>query len=150
MRPRVDDVASLARLNFVTLGITDLGRAIAFYEALGWVRSSASQDEIAFMRGANDASLILWSYDALAEDAALPPGRGTFGGQALAVNVADEADVAAALATAEAAGGRILKPATRADWGGVSGYFADPDGYPWEVAYNPFFPLDADGVVHLP
>ena len=143
-------MASLARLNFVTLGVSDVARATVFYVALGWERSSASQDEIAFMRGALGTGLILWSYDALAEDAALPPGRGSFGGQTLAVNVAEEADVASALAAAEAAGGRILKPAARADWGGVSGYFADPDGYPWEAAYNPFFPLDDDGVVHLP
>jgi len=143
-------MASLARLNFITLGVTDLARATAFYAALGWTRSAASQDEIAFMRGAGETGLILWSYDALAEDAALTPGRGSFGGQALAVNVPEEADVSAALAAVEAAGGRVLKPATRADWGGVSGYFADPDGYPWEVAYNPFFPLDDDGVVHLP
>ncbi len=143
-------MASLARLNFVTLGVTDLARATAFYAALGWTRSTASQAEIAFMRGDGDTGLILWSYDALAEDAALPPGRGSFGGQALAVNVPEEADVSTALAAAEAAGSRVLKTATRADWGGVSGYFADPDGYPWEVAYNPFFPLDDDGVVHLP
>lgn len=143
-------MVSLARLNFVTLGVSDLVRALAFYEALGWERSAASQDEIAFLSGAGETGLILWSYNALAEDVALAPGRGTFGGQALAVNVPEEADVSAALATAEAAGGRVLKPATRADWGGVSGYFADPDGTPWEVAYNPFFPLDDDGVVHLP
>ena len=84
-------MASLARLNFVTLGVTDLARATAFYAALGWTRSTASQAEIAFMRGDGDTGLILWSYDALAEDAALPPGRGSFGGQALAVNVPEEA-----------------------------------------------------------
>ena len=141
-----------ARLNFVTIGVTDLARTTAFYEAIGWVRSNASQAEIAFMKSSTGAGtgVILWSYDELAHEANLEAGRGPFGGQALAVNVPTEAEVTAALATVEAAGGRILKPATHADWGGVSGYFADPDGYPWEVAYNPFFPLDDEGVVHLP
>ena len=150
-------MTGFARLNFVTIGVTDLARATAFYEAIGWVRSNGSQSEIAFMKSSTGAgtNVILWSYDELAHDANLEAAptekrHAAFGGQALAVNVPTESDVTAALATVEAAGGRILKPATHADWGGVSGYFADPDGYPWEVAYNPHFTLDDDGVVHLP
>ena len=122
-------MASLARLNFVTLGVTDLARATAFYAALGWTRSTASQAEIAFMRGDGDTGLILWSYDALAEDAALPPGRGSFGGQALAVNVPEEADVSTALAAAEAAGGRhgqagTVSRALRSPWYSMSFWLA--------------------------
>ncbi len=148
-------MTGFARLNFVTIGVADLGRATAFYEAIGWTRSSASQPEISFMKptSGDGSSVILWSYDLLAEDAkleAVERNPREFRGQALAVNVPTEEDVTAALTAVEAAGGLILKPATRAEWGGVSGYFADPDGYPWEVAYNPFFPLDDQGVVHLP
>lgn len=69
---------------------------------------------------------------------------------ALATNLASETEVDALLEAAERAGGRVTRPATRADWGGWSGYFADPDGHLWEVAHNPGFPLDADGRVHLP
>ena len=75
-------------------------------------------------------------------------GRG-FGGIALAYNVREKAEVAAALADAEAAGATVLKPAEDNFWGGHSGYFADPDGHPWEVAWNPFWPIAADGRVIL-
>lgn len=77
-------------------------------------------------------------------------GKAQFSGVALAHNVRAEPDVASVLAAAEAAGATIVKPAERAFWGGVSGYFSDPDGHLWEVAYNPFFPLDAEGRVTLP
>ena len=94
--------------------------------------------------------LALYGRDALAEDAHLPPdGRG-FGGITLAHNVRRREDVAAVLAEAEAAGGRILKPAQDVFWGGHSGYFADPDGHPWEVAWNPYFPFDGEGRLALP
>jgi catechol 2,3-dioxygenase-like lactoylglutathione lyase family enzyme len=139
-----------ARLSFATLGVRDLARATAFYQALGWELSSASMPEISFLKLVG-AGVILWPFEELAADANLDAARTAgFGGIALAMNVDAEADVQPALEAAEAAGGRILKAATRADWGGVSGYFADLDGYPWEVAYNPFFPLDAEGRVHLP
>ena len=73
-----------------------------------------------------------------------------FGGITLAINMDAAADVAPALAAAVAAGGTLLKPATLTDWGGTSGYVADPDGYPWEITHNPFFPIDEDGRLHIP
>jgi uncharacterized protein len=138
-----------ARISIVTLGVADLPRAVAFYEALGWQRASASMDEIAWFRTA-DTNLGLFPSHLLAADARLPPLRGRFGGITLAINVETPEAVAAGLDAAVAAGGTLLKAATRADWGGVSGYFADPDGHPWEVAFNPAFPIDPDGRVHIP
>lgn len=138
-----------ARVSIVTLGVRDVARASAFYEALGWERAASSMDEIAWFRTA-DTNIGLFGNGALAADANLPPDRARFGGVTLAINVETEDAVAVALDAAVAAGATLLKPATRADWGGVSGYFADPDGHPWEVAYNPGFPIDPDGRVRIP
>ena len=139
-----------ARISIVTLGVGDLARSVAFYGALGWERASSSSEEIAWYRTA-DSWLGLFPRDELAADAALPAEpMAPFGGVTLAICVDSEAAVATALDAAVAAGGRLLKPATRADWGGLSGYFADPDGHPWEVAHNPFFPIDAEGRIAIP
>jgi len=94
--------------------------------------------------------LALWDRAQLAVDAGLPPTPPGFGGFTLAINVADEQAVDVALEAAVAAGGRVLKPGARADWRGYSGYFADPDGHPWEVAFTPFMPLDERGLLVLP
>lgn len=139
-----------ARLGIVTLGVADLPRAVAFYTALGWERCSSSSDEIAWFRTA-DTNVGLFPWHELAEDAALPAGpRARFGGITLAINVESAAVVQPTLDAAVAAGGTLLKPATELDWGGTSGYFADPDGHPWEVAHNPFFPIGTDGRLHIP
>jgi catechol 2,3-dioxygenase-like lactoylglutathione lyase family enzyme len=140
-----------ARVNVVTLGVTDLERATAFYSALGWPLSPSSvAGEVSFF-GIGGCVLALFGHDALAEDAGVaraePPG---FRAVSLAVNVGTPAEVDAALAVAEAAGGRITKPGQPVFWGGYNGYFADPDGHLWEVAHNPHWPLDDAGVVHLP
>jgi catechol 2,3-dioxygenase-like lactoylglutathione lyase family enzyme len=140
-----------ARLSIVTLGVADLDRAIAFYEALGWQRKSASIDGSIAWFGTADSSIGLFPWGELAHDANLPADpRTRFGGITLAINVETPEAVAAGLAAAVAAGGTLLKPATVADWGGTSGYFADPDGHPWEVAHNPGFPIDEDGRVRIP
>lgn len=140
-----------ARLGLVTLGVADLARATAFYEALGWEKATSSiEGTIVWFRTA-DTHLGLFAYDELAADANLAGPRAPgFGGITLAINVETEDAVTRALAAAEAAGGTIVKPAARADWGGFSGYFADPDGYPWEVAYNPHFPIGEDGRLRIP
>lgn len=140
-----------ARLGLVTLGVADLGRSVAFYEALGWEKASSSiEGTIVWFRTA-DTHVGLFPYDELAEDAKLRgPKPSGFGGVTLAINVATEDEVTRALDAAHAAGATILKPATRAEWGGFSGYFADPDGYPWEVAHNPHFPIGDDGRVRIP
>lgn len=140
-----------ARLSIVTLGVTDLDRSISFYEALGWERAASSiAGEICWFR-LTGSYLGLFGYEALAEDANLPARpRGEFGGITLAINVDSEEAVTAAIEAAATAGATVLKAGTRMEWGGFSGYFADPDGYPWEVAFNPSFPLDAEGRVHIP
>lgn len=139
-----------ARISLVTLGVGDLTRSTAFYESLGWKRSSASNEEVSFFRTAGSV-LALYPFDLLAADAALPAGeRPPFRGVTLAINVDSEDEVERVLREAEAAGGAILKPGQRADWGGFSGYFADPDGYAWEVAFNPGFPFAPDGSLALP
>ena len=94
--------------------------------------------------------LALYGKKALAHDAHLAPEGTDFGGIALAYNVRHREEVDAVLAEAQAAGATLLKPAEETDWGGYAGYFADPDGYPWEVAWNPYFPLLDDGSVQLP
>jgi catechol 2,3-dioxygenase-like lactoylglutathione lyase family enzyme len=138
-----------AKINIVTLGVRDLDRAVGFYGALGWRRAAASNDEIVWFVTAGSV-LGLFPFQHLAADAAMAPERAAgFGGITLAINVPTEVEVQPALDAAAAAGGSILKPATRADWGGLSGYFADPDGYPWEVAWNPFFPLDDAGLLTM-
>lgn len=140
-----------ARITLITLGVADLGRARRFYtEGLGFAASSASVGDVVFM-DAGGVVLALYPRALLAEDACLPDaGGGGFGGITLAHNVRSPEEVDAALAVAERAGARILKPGQKVFWGGYSGYFADPDGHPWEVAHNPFWELDAAGRVRLP
>lgn len=137
------------RLSFVTLGVADMARARAFYEALGFAASSASNPNVTFF-AAGGVVLALFGREALAEDAQVGAAGNGFSGVALAHNVARETDVARVLGEAERAGATILKPSQKAFWGGTSGYFADPDGHLWEVAHNPNFPLDAEGRVTLP
>ncbi len=134
------------RLSLVTLGVADLDRSRRFYEALGWKRGNADASVVFFQ--IPGAALALWSRAALAEDAGVMDNGG-FGGITLAYNVRTEAEVDAVLAEARAAGATILKPAAKAFWGGYTGYFADPDGHPWEVAWNPHWSLDDEGGVHL-
>jgi catechol 2,3-dioxygenase-like lactoylglutathione lyase family enzyme len=138
------------RLTIVTLGVADLARARRFYcDGLGFQPSSSSNEHITFLDGGGIV-LALFSREALAEDACLPPAGSGFGGFTLARNVASRAAVDEALAQARAAGATILKPAREAVWGGYSGYFADLDGHPWEVAHNPHWELDPRGLVRLP
>src|SRR4051794_32004003 len=120
-----------ARLSIVTLGVADVAAAAAFYERLGWSRCSSSQEAIAWF-SVHGAYIGLFGDKALADDARLPHAtRPPYEGFTLAMNVATEPEVSAALDAAVAAGATLLKPATRAEWGGLSGYFADPDGHAW-------------------
>jgi uncharacterized protein len=137
------------RLNIITLGVRDMERAIAFYrDGLGWPQSSASVGDFAIFRLSTGTALALYPRHLLAADANVKDGDG-FGGVTLAQNVTDKETVDLALAQAVRAGGVLLKPAREAEWGGYSGYFADPDGYPWEVAWNPFFVIE-QGCLQLP
>lgn len=136
-------------ISFVTLGVADLERSRRFYRALGWCESSASQPAVAFFQ-AGSVAFALYGRDALAEDAAVPAAGSGFPAFTLAHNVAGEAEVDATLAEAVAAGGRLVLAGERAPWGGFRGYFADPDGFLWEVCHNPFVELDAEGGIRLP
>jgi uncharacterized protein len=138
------------RLSVVTLGVADLERSREFYERLAWRRGAKKYGDVAFFQ-LGGIVLALYGRRALAEDARLPAeGGGGFGGITLAYNARSREEVDTVLGEAQAAGARLLKPAEDTFWGGYSGYFADPDGHPWEVAWNPFFPLTDDGSVRLP
>ena len=134
------------RISVITLGVDDLARARAFYEGgLGW-RSSFANDEVAFYQ-LNGIVLSLYARRALAADMRRDSDAGGSGAIALAYNVRGRDEVDAVLAAAGAGGATILAPASEAVWGGYTGYFADPDGHAWEVAWNPGWPIDADGDV---
>lgn len=132
------------RLSLITLGVRDLARSRAFYERVfGWKPAASSQESVAFY-DLGGYALGLFSLEALAEDAQLPVGSG-FGGITLAYNTHSRAEVDQILDEVVARGAKLLKPAQEVFWGGYHGYFADPDGYPWEVAHNPGFELDQAG-----
>ncbi len=136
-------------LSIVTLGVADVAASASFYRALGWRQASSSMAQIAWF-DLGGPWLGLFGTDDLAGDAGVDAGHGPFDRVTLALNVADEAAVDAALSRAAEVGGRLVKPAARADWGGYSGYFADPDSHLWEVAFNPMFPINADGTIEIP
>jgi catechol 2,3-dioxygenase-like lactoylglutathione lyase family enzyme len=135
------------RISIITLGVTDLDRSIRFYrDGLGFPTKAGNGASIAFFR-TSGTRLALYPLDRLAEDISpgIKPGRQGFGGITLAHNVRTKAEVAKVLALAEQAGGKIVKPAQDVFWGGHSGYFSDPDGYYWEVAWGPMFRFEPDG-----
>lgn len=136
-------------ISFVTLGVRDLARSRTFYRALGWQESASSKEAVAFFQVGNIAFALFGRNDLAADAGVAAAGQG-FAGFTLAHNVASEADVDATLHEAVAAGGALVAAGNRAPWGGFRGYFADPDGFLWEVCYNPFFPLDEHGFVELP
>lgn len=136
------------RFSLVTLGVSDLVRARRFYEdGLGWTKGN-SEEEVAFYQ-LPGVVLALWSRSELAKDAQITDTGDTFSGICLAFNARSHDEVDDVLAQAESAGGTLLKPGTEAPWGGYSGYFADPDGHPWEVAWNPGWAIDEAGQISL-
>ncbi|WAC27808.1 VOC family protein [Ancylobacter sp. SL191] len=137
-------------LSLVTLGVAELARAIAFYEALGLERRVRQAEGVAFF-ACGTVVLSLYPRHELATDAGMIAGRaGQFGGVVLACNRASRAEVDTTLIRAVAAGGRALRPAQATFWGGYAGYVADPDGHPWEIAHNTGFALGPDGRLTLP
>jgi predicted lactoylglutathione lyase len=137
------------RLSLVTLGVRDLAAARAFYKRLGWKESPPSNDSVAFFQSPG-MIFALWGRDDLVEDAKVgKPGTG-FANISLAQNVRSKAEVDRVMNEAEQAGAKILKPAGDVFWGGYTGYFADPDGFAWEIAWNPGFKILEDGSVKLP
>jgi hypothetical protein len=137
------------RVNIITLGVADLKRSREFYERLGWRRSMAAAEGIVFFQ-AGGMALALFPRDELAKDANIAPEGSGFRGISLAYNTRNRAEVDSVLKDAEAAGARLLKPAQEAFWGGYSGYFSDPDGFLWEVAWNPSFKMAEDGSIPIP
>lgn len=138
------------RVSVITLGVADLERSRRFYEeGLHWTAAWTDGD-VAFYQ-AGGLVFALWTASSLAADAGIPlPGAATPGARALGHNVRTREEVAALMADAEHAGADILKPTGDTFWGGVTGYFADPDGHIWEVAWNPGWPIADDGSVHFP
>jgi catechol 2,3-dioxygenase-like lactoylglutathione lyase family enzyme len=134
------------RLSLVTLGVGDVARARAFYEALGWRLGGGVDDEtdqVAFFQ-AGGMIVALWDRAKLADDSAVEDGGG-WGGVTLAYNVRSPGEVDAVLDEARAAGATIGRPGAETFWGGYSGIFIDPDGHPWEVAHNPHWTVHEDG-----
>jgi hypothetical protein len=140
-----------ARISLVTLGVRDVEASTRFYAGLGFTLSTSSVPGVVSFFKTAGGLLGLFGADDLAADAQVEPGADTgFRGITLAMNVADRAEVDAALRTAESAGARIVKAAQPTEWGGYHGYFADPDDHLWEVAHNPGWPLGPDGLPQLP
>jgi uncharacterized protein len=135
------------RLSLVTLGVSDLGRAREFYEALGWKSGWQEGEDVVFFQ-AGGMILALWGRDQLAADSGVRDSGG-WGGVALAHNVRSPEEVDRVMDEAERAGARITRPAGETFWGGYAGLFVDPDGHPWEVAHNPHWTLRDDGTVSL-
>jgi predicted lactoylglutathione lyase len=137
------------RVSIITLGVADLKRSREFYERLGWRRSMAKAEGVIFFQ-AGGMALALFPRHELAKDANVAPDGHGFNGISLAYNTRSRAEVDSVLTDAAAAGGRLVKPAQEAFWGGYSGYFSDPDAFLWEVAWNPSFPIAEDGSIRIP
>jgi catechol 2,3-dioxygenase-like lactoylglutathione lyase family enzyme len=135
------------RITLITLGTDDLARAVAFYrDGLGWptegiVGAEHEHGAVAFFELQSGLKLALWPRVSLAHDAGVRAGTPDPAGFSLAHNVASKAEVEASMGEAEAAGGHIVRPAQDTFWGGYAGYFADPDGHLWEVAWNPHWEM---------
>lgn len=136
------------RVTLITLGVADLARARAFYAALGW-RPAEEAEGVSFYQ-MNGLVLALFGQADLAADQGRPGAALGTGAVTLAQNFATEGEVDAAFAAAIAAGATALKAPEKVFWGGYCGYWADPDGHVWEIAMNPFWPLEPDGSLILP
>jgi uncharacterized protein len=135
------------RLSLITLGVRDLERARRFYEAVGWTTGAAPADDVVFFQ-TGCMIVALWDRARLAEDSVVEDSGG-WGGVTLAYNTRSPAEVDAVLQEAERAGATIGRNGAETFWGGYSGVFIDPDGHPWEVAYNPSWTIADDGSTRL-
>ena len=135
------------RVSLVTLGVSDLPCARAFYEALGWTTGATPDDDVVFFQ-TGGMIVALWDRGRLAEDSGVEDGGG-WGGVTFAYNVRSPSEVDAVVEEARAGGARIPREPGETFWGGYSGIFVDPDGHPWEVAHNPHWTLAEDGSVRL-
>ena len=136
-------------LHLVTLGVKDFEKSKRFYtETLGWIPAAASGDDVTFIQ-AGGIVISIFPREKLAEDALISPEGSGFSGITLAYNAQSEAEVDEIIADLKSKGVTIAKEPQKVFWGGYSSYFADPDNYLWEVAYNPFFPFDEQGNLKL-
>jgi uncharacterized protein len=135
------------RVTVITLGVEDLARARAFYEALDWKTGATPADDVVFFQ-AGDMVLSLWDRARLAQDSCVQDGQG-WGGVTLALNLESPAEVDAVIEQARTAGARIGREPGDTFWGGYSAVFVDPDGHPWEIAHNPHWTLTPEGGVRL-
>jgi uncharacterized protein len=136
------------RLSLITLGVSDLPRARAFYEGLGWTTRAAPGDDVAFFQ-ADCMVVALWGREQLAEDSGVEDNGG-WGGITLAYNTRSNEEVDSVIEEARAAGATIPREPGETFWGGYSAMFVDPDGHPWEVAHNPRWTITPDGATKLP
>ena len=143
--------APVPRFTVITLGVNDMRKSIAFYAALGFQRKIRATGEAVAFFETGGSVIGLFPWDELAEDAKIPdkPRPQTFRGLTLAWNCNSTEEVDTVLAFALSKGASLLKAAHKTDYGGYSGYFADPDGHPWEIAWNPFWTLTAQGDVRI-
>jgi predicted lactoylglutathione lyase len=135
------------RISLITLGVADLARARAFYEALGWHTDAAPTDDVVFFQTGGTV-VSLWSRASLAEDSGVEDAGG-WGGVTLAYNVRSPEEADEVIEEARRAGARIAREPAPTFWGGYAGVFVDLDGHPWEVAHNPHWHLGDDGTVSL-
>lgn len=140
----------IPRISMLTLGVADLGDATAFYEAVLGTPPNTSYDGVTFIE-LPGTWLVLYPLENLARDIApeVPIDRGGFGGLTLAHNARNRGEVEAIMERAASAGAHIVKPPQETFWGGFSGYFADPDGYFWEVAWGPMFSFADNGALRF-
>ncbi len=136
------------RVTLITLGVADLERSKAFYDALGWTHTERTEGVVFYQ--INGLVLGLFGLADLARDQGRPDAPLGTGAMTLAQNFGTEAEVDAAYALALGCGATALKAPEKVFWGGYSGYYADPDGHVWELAMNPFWPLNDDGSLTLP
>ena len=136
-------------VHIITLGVRDFETSKKFYtETLGWKSSNASNDDIAFFQ-AGGIVLAIYPREKLAEDAVIAPESSGFSGFTLAYNARTESEVDEIISDLQSRGVKIVKEPQKVFWGGYSSYFADPDDYRWEVAYNPYFQFDENGNLKL-
>jgi catechol 2,3-dioxygenase-like lactoylglutathione lyase family enzyme len=136
------------RITLITLGVADVARARRFYEALGWKASDTSTEGIVYFNAGGPA-LVLFGRPALARNAGVEDGGGSFSGITLTYHVRRQEEIYRIMGKVKAAGGTVLKAAEKVPWGGYAAWFADPDGHPWEITWSPTVQLDTDGHVRL-
>lgn len=135
------------RVSLITLGVRDLARSRAFYEALDWRTGAEPGDDVVFFQ-AGDMVIALWDRERLAEDSCVRD-EGGWGGVTLALNMGSPGEVDEVTEQARAAGATVAREPAETFWGGYSSVFVDPDGHPWEIAHNPHWTLTSEGGVRL-